>query len=293
MRRSLFSLFGVLLLACVGKDEALSLGSVSFVLDATLATEQGLGVNAFIDDWTVKADRIAVSMKTVTIGQSNNPDACSYRGRGAVSNVVFDPRRPVSQVFNGLAPGVCPDVGLILAPPDNQTTPTEGITGDDIVDLASGNPAHALADFTATREDDTYRVKLRFDTLRASSHYAGCRSTRGKGASVRPDERETHRMTFTAEAFFRQAIAAFSTLRFQPFIDADELGDGDHVVTMSELDALPLAAVRTYSDFYELPDGTRNGSFGDFVRAQIKFAFLFDDDGQCFGNDPGTDDTEP
>lgn len=293
MKRSLLALFGVGLLACVGKDEALPLGSVSFVLDATLPTEMELSSESFLDDWMVKADRVAISMKTVTIGQSSNPNACSYRGRGAVSNVVFDPRHPVAQVFNGLAPGVCPDVGLILGPPDNATVPAEGITGDDIVELASGSPAHALADFTATRDDETYRVKLRFDTSRASSHFAGCRSTRGKGAAVRPDERETHRMTFTADAFFRQAIAAFSSLRFQPFIDADDLGDGDHVVTMSELDALPLAAVRTYSDFYELPDGTRSGSFGDFVRAQIKFAFLFDEDGQCFGNDPGTDDTQP
>ena len=288
-----FGLCGLALVACVGQDQALSLGSVSFVLDSSIATQSELGSDLFFDAWTVKADRIALSMKTVTIGQTDNTDACSYRGRGAVSNVVFDPRKPVSQIFNGLGAGVCPDVGVIFGPPDNDTTPTEGVTGDDIVRLAIGNPAHAFIDATATRDDETYRVELRFDTLRASSHFAGCRSGRGKGAVVHPDERETHRITFTIDAFFRQAIADFSYLRFQPFIDADELGNADHVITMDELDALPLRAVRVYSDFYVLPDGTRTGSFGDFVRAQMKFAFLFDGDGLCFGNDPGVDDFQP
>src|SRR5690606_33944916 len=111
-------------------------------------------------------------------------DVCAYRGRGAASDVVFDPRRGLVQSFNGIQPVECPDVGVIFGPPGPATTLGEGASSSELVELATGRPAHALVDataewatptggFTPTR---TLAIKLRLDTERTSSRFGGCRT---------------------------------------------------------------------------------------------------------------------
>ena len=58
---------------------------------------------------------------------------------------------------------------------------------------------------------------------------------------------------------------------------------------MEELDTLPLSRLQGLGDFYQLPDGTTAGSFGDFVRVLFRFAFLYRSEGLCVGNEPGTE----
>ena len=43
---------------------------------------------------------------------------------------------------------------------------------------------------------------------------------------------------------------------------------------MDELDAIPLSSVVSFGGFYELPNGTRTGSFGGYVRAQFELALF-------------------
>jgi hypothetical protein len=90
------------------------------------------------------------------------------------------------------------------------------------------------------------------------------------------------------ETFFRDAIAESAQLRLSPFVDADRLGNNDGTVTMDELDDLPLIAAG--GPFYELPSGSREGSFGDYVRAQFMFAVRYGDGGLCNGIEPGTEE---
>lgn len=275
--------------ACVPPDRALPLGSVSFSLRATVRTREGFGEGTFVDGWTLRVDRALLSFKSMTIGKSDDPDRCSYRGRGAQSNVVFDVREGNVQTFNGILPSDCPDVGLVLGPPDDATVPGAGASVDDLVALAGSPPAHAFIDLAATRNDERYRVVLRFDTATTSSRFGGCRAAT-RGVVVKPNARLEVPVAFAADTFFRRGFGQGAALFFKPFEDADDLGDGDHVVTMQELDQLPLASLRTYpaGDLYKI-DGTAAGrTFGDYVREQFKSVFVFGQEGFCNGNEPGT-----
>lgn len=269
--------------ACVPADAALPLGSVEFHYRVSDRASEG-----FEDPelWRITLDRALLSLDTTTIGQSGNDNRCAYRGRAATRNVVFDVRAGLTQIFNGVEPDECPDVGFIFAAPTDVTLPGPGATGADVIDLAAGEPAHAHVVFTATNDDGrsrhTYTVDLRFDTLRTVSRFGGCREAE-KGITIVPNKRAEKTITFDAEAFFREALGGDATLRFGPFRDAD--ANGDHVITMAELDGLPLANARFYSDFYTFEDGTVRGTFGDFVRRQMRYAFTFGSFGVCNGSD--------
>jgi hypothetical protein len=125
----------------------------------------------------------------------------------------------------------------------------------------------ALLEATATHKgipeqgipDQKMHLSLRFDAVRTSTAFGGCRDAI-KGAKIRPEARYALFVSFAAEAFFRDAISPTATLRFSPFVDADQLGNNDQTITMDELDAMPLTDALAYSSFYQLPTGTARGS---------------------------------
>jgi hypothetical protein len=281
--------------ACVPADEALPLGAAQFTITGR-GSPRTLSEDMIADGWSVHVDRFVLSFRTMTIVNLMDSEQCAYRGRGAKTNVVFEGTEgSVVQAFNGLKPGDCPDVGLRLGPPDDQSVPGEGATAADLVLLASGTPAHALLLATAVRkaqppfttEDETLHLSLRFDSLRTASSFGGCRDAL-RGARIRPGARYGVFVAVAAEAFFRDAISSSAQLRVSPFADADRQGNDDGIVTMDELDELPLAAAG--GPFYQLPNGSRSGSFGDYVRAQFMFAVTYGDGGLCNGIVPGTED---
>ena len=283
--------------ACVPADESLPLGSAQFTVTARGSTRT-LGAEVVDDRWAIHVDRFLISFKTMTIVNLMLSDQCAYRGRGAQTNVVFDGAEgSVVQAFNGIRPGDCPDVGMRLGPPDDLTVVGDGATHADLLALLTGRPAHALFEATATRkaqtpfdpEDEVIKVSLRFDTERAASSFGACRDA-VRGTKIRPQARYAVFVALAAEAFFRDAISASARLRFAPFADSDRLGDNDGTVTMDELDDLPLTSARAYGPFYQLPNGSTRGSFGDYVRAQLMFAVKFGEGGLCNGIEPGTED---
>lgn len=267
--------------ACVPADDALPLGSVSFhyrpsaLAAGELFTDEGFAITI---------DRALLSLDTTTIGQSGNDSRCAYRGRAAQRNVVFDVMSGLTQTFNGVEPDSCPDVGFILAPPTDVTLPGPGATGDDVISLADGEPAHAFVAATATSIDGAtvYRLALRFDSARTTVRWGGCRDG-VKGIAILPNRRVEKTIQWEVEAIFRESLGGAATLRFAPFRDAD--ADGDRVITMAELDALSLASAHVYSDFYAFEDGSVRGTLGDFVRRQMRYAFTFDANGVCIGTD--------
>ncbi len=285
----------LLVAACVPADEALPLGAAQFTVTAR-GSPRTLPEDRIVDGWSLHVDRFVLSFRTMTIVNLSDSDQCAYRGRGAKTNVVFEGTEgSVVQAFNGLKPGDCPDVGMRLGPPDDESVPGEGATADDLIALVSGTPAHALLEGTAVRkarppftpEDETTRFRLRFDSIRTASSFGGCRDA-VRGARIRPGARYGVFVAVAAEAFFRDAISASAQLRFAPFAEADRRGNDDGVVTMEELDDLPLSSVGGPS--YQLPNGSRSGSFGDYVRAQFLFAVRYGDGGVCNGLVPGTED---
>jgi hypothetical protein len=291
-RAAVLGLVGVA--ACVPADQALPLGSLEFDMKASHITTEGIPASTVVDGWAITVDRALLALKTITIGETGDPSKCSYRGRGQQGDVVFDPRYGNVQIFNGVEPDVCPDVGFVLQPPDSNTIPGAGATGKDLQMLAEGNPAHAYLEMTATSGEtgQVYQLTLRFETDSTPSRFGGCQAG-VKGVQVVANQRIRSTIAFAADAVFRQSIDPNAALRFLPFKDADDpkvtaAANGDGVITMAELDALPLDAARRYSDTYQLQDGSTAASFGTFVREQLKFAFFFDEDGACVGDDPGT-----
>ena len=288
-----------LAMACVPADEALPLGSAEFTITAR-GSPRTLGDDVLADQWSVHVDRFLLAFRTMTIVNLEIADQCAYRGRGAATNVVFDGTiGSVVQAFNGLMPGDCPDVGMRLAPPDDHTVVGEGATADDIFALLTGQPAHAIFEATATHkaglgfsEPTTVKLSLRFDTARTASSFGGCRDA-VRGARIHPEARDAIFVAVAAEAFFRNAIATSAELRFEPFVSADTGigGNNDGVVTMDELDQLSLASVSLGGSFYELPNGSHAGSFGDYVRAQFMFAVKYGNGGLCNGIEPGSEVT--
>lgn len=282
--------------ACVPADESLPLGSAQFTLSG-----RGDSRDFATSDrpaWVIHVERYLISFRTMTIVNLGDSDQCAYRGRGAATNTVFDGAQgSVVQAFNGLKPGDCPDVGMRLGPPDDRTVVGEGATAADLVALASPVPAHALFEATATRrsvvsgsaEDEVLRIRLRFDSERTSSSFGGCRDAI-RGARIRPEARHAIAVSLTPSALFREAITTSARLRLDPFADADAQGDADGTVTIDELDAVPLSRARIYGQFYQLPNGSTRGSFGDYVRAQFQFSVRFGNGGLCNGIEAGSEE---
>jgi hypothetical protein len=282
---------------CVPADEGLPLGSAQFTITGRGSPRDLVTIDEDFNGprpWKIHLDRYVLSFKTMTIVNLHNSDQCAYRGRGAVSNVLFDGTvGSVVQSFNGIKPGACPDVGIRLGAPDDRTALGEGSTLDDLISLGSGVPGIAFVEATATQDAEpelelparTMHLSLRFEPDNTSSAFGGCRDAI-PGAKIRPEARYALFVSFAAEAFFRDAIAPNAALRFAPFANADERGNRDDIITMAELDALPLAS--QFGGVYELPSGARSGSFGNYVRAQFQASVNFGNGGHCNGLDPGT-----
>lgn len=294
MRWTSLALAACALVACVPADEAGTLGSAEFIVVATDATRDGVQLTD--DGWHLTFDRVVLGFKTMTIGHIGVTDACSYRGRGAISDVIFDPRQGLVQAFNGITPTVCPDVGIIFGPPDADTLLGGGVGSRELVELAEGDPAHAIVEATATYQPppfggfDTYhelKIRLRLDSTRTATRFGGCQSVSpsgepARGVVVLGNQRQYATVRFGAERLFRDGIASGALTRVGPFQYADR--NGDHVVTMDELDATPF----TYLGF-EAPNGIKVTSFGDWVRVLFRFAVTFGDRGACIGNAPGSE----
>ncbi len=283
-------------LACVPADESLPLGSAQFTITGR-GSPRVFTENDVLDGWNIHIDRFVLAFRTMTIVNLQHSDQCSYRGRGAASNVIFEGvEGTLVQAFNGLKPGACPDVGLRLGSPDDRTTLGEGATFADLVGLASGIPAIAQLEATATHAAEdfpvaparTMRLSLRFDATRTAIAFGGCRDGT-RGAKIAPEARDAILVSFATEALFRDVIAPSASLRFAPFADADFFGNKDGTITMDELDAVMLRDVAQKTGaVYQLPSGASTGSFGDYVRAQFQFTLKFGDGGLCNGIEPGT-----
>lgn len=285
--------------ACVPADETLPVGSAQFTIKGSERSMSEEGISAFAlsvgtvttaGSWKVRFDRVILGFRTMTIGKVGDDERCAFRGRGETSDVVFDPRKTLVQTFNGISPANCEDTGIFLSPPGDATDLGPGATAQDLFDLATGLPAHAIIEATATKDDATFRMSLRFDTLRTSSRFGGCAGRfEAKGVRVRASERTLASATFAPENMFQNSLGFGGDFRLDPFLLADSLVDDDKLFTMDEADQLPLREVRRFGEGYQLANGTSAGTFGDFLRALFRFTFFFKELGTCVGNEPGVE----
>jgi hypothetical protein len=279
MRRFAFALF--LVAACVPADGTFGLGSAQFTVNASRSAFIGFSTRETnFDTWRVEFDRIVLGFRTITIGKVGDDDRCSFRGRGESSDIVFDPRATLVQTFNGITPANCEDTGIFLSPPGDTTQVGPGATSADLVELAQGDPSHAIIDATARRDDERLRIHIVLDTARTSSRFGGCQARfAAKGVQVKANERTSSTVTFAPENMFQDGLGFSGSLRVDAFAEADKLGNQDGVFTMEEADGVSLARLRGLGDAYQLPNGTTAGSFGDYLRAVFRFTFFFDGTG--------------
>lgn len=293
MRRLLA--LAVVTVACVPPDRGLDYGSVAFELGQR-ARERELTA---LHGEEISVERALLSFRTMTIGriEVGGEDTCSFRGKGESSDILFDPRLGITQIFNGVKSVGCPDVGIALDPPNAHTKIGPGATVDDLVAMAGGSPAHALVDFRIVDPylERSILVQLRFDTLATSSKFGGC-SGRRRGIEIEAHERVSYPVHFEPVTLLspRHAVTGPADVRY--FFAADANGDG--IVTMRELDDFRFDdfVYDPPSDYYRIPTGRFiDGiapSLGVFLREQLKFAFAFDDVGRCYGNEPGFGEDE-
>ena len=202
--------------ACVPADGSFALGSVQFTIKGSRASEAGFRTG---DQWDVDVTRVILGFRTMTIGKVGDDDRCAFRGRGEKSDIVFDPRRTIVQTFNGITPADCEDTGIFLSPPGDTTEIGPGATASDLFDLAEGTPAHALIVARATRDDETFVIQLRFDTLRTSSRFGGCAARfEAKGVRVKANERTLASATFAPENMFQDSLGFGGSLQLRPFL---------------------------------------------------------------------------
>lgn len=287
--------------ACVPTDEALPTGSAEFTI---YAKDDELYVPAdnmssFGRRWNVRFDRIRMSFKTVTIGQVGVPEQCSYRGRGARSNVIFDLSRGNIQTFNGLGAGDCPDVGVVLGLPDLATTLGAGMTVDDIAAMLAPPASHVIVEGRATPVDpgdaatQPYSFVFRFDTERSTTTFGGCRSqVFRRGVRIVPEQRQNERITFNP--FPLLFLKNGSGATFEHLAAADDDGNRDGIVTMEELDAMTLERCRQVIGTFDrnnctLRENVREGTVGDLVRDHLRDVIRYNDVGPCNGNPPGVE----
>lgn len=289
------------LAACVPADDAVGLGSVQFTFTASSQTRGGIAVlRPSADGYRLTFDRVVLGFKTMTVGKIGAPDTCSYRGRGGVSDAVFSPigaTPGLVQTFNGIAPVSCPDVGVIFGIPDNGTVVDANATSDELVELAEDG-LHALVDATATpvgADHTSTKIQLRFNPTTTSTRFGGCRADT-RGTRILVGKRDEATVIFAAENLFRSVISASGDIRILPFLLADSAGNRDGIVTMDEIDRLPLSSLGSLS--YQVPlSATATNvagaypSLGDFVRFLFRFTVLFrTEQGECVGNEPGSEE---
>jgi hypothetical protein len=261
--------------ACVPADDRPTPGKLTLTVSPSPAVQNGV-VTA--DGWSVAFERVLVGIGNASLGNECARYSDSRYDR--LLDVTSKSGQKLSFLY-GI--GTC-DLGFRVAAPTSDAVLGEGVTEADKTALRTpgGDPYVPLGgvamDVTgaATRNGVTKRFHLVF---RPRVRYANCKlePDAGKAVDLQSNDDETFDIRIEAEAVLRDDVdAATASLRFEPFAAADK--DGDGIVTLDELRAVPIASVRDSGAFeagiYEFDDDAgifRAGravtieSLGDYV----------------------------
>jgi hypothetical protein len=261
--------------ACVPADDRPTPGKLTLTVSPSPAVQNGV-VTA--DGWSVVFERVLVGIGRASLGNSCARYSDSSYDR--LLDVTTKSNQKLSILY-GI--GQC-DLRFRVSSPSSDAVLGEGVTEDDKTALRTpGGDAYVplggiAMDVTgaATRNGVTKRFHLVF---RPRVRYADCRlePDAGQAVDLQSNVDEVFDIRIEAEAVLRDdPDAATASLRFEPFAAADKNGDG--VVTLDELRAVPIASVRDAGSFeagiYEFDDDAgifRAGravaieSLGDYV----------------------------
>ncbi len=262
------------LASCVPADTRPVPGTLTMTVSPSPAVANGL-VTA--DGWAVVFDRVLVSMGNAGLG-----DTCANYGEANYDRILDVTKQSGQKlgILHGI--GEC-DVDFRVEGPSVDALLGDGVTPDDKTRLRTPGGDHyvklggiaAEIAVSATRAGVTKRFQL---SLRSRIRYRDCTLVPDSG-KLAVDLKSTVDLTYDlrieAEAVLRDDVDAAAAFRFDPFAKADTNGDG--LVTLEELRAVPIATVRDGGAFeagtYELDEAgavTRGApvlieTLGDYV----------------------------
>lgn len=286
---ALFALAAVI--ACVPADTRPVPGVLELTVSPSAAITSGVTTS---DGWTIAFGRVIV-----VIGNGGLGNDCTIYGEAnydRILDVTHDGGQHLG-VLHGI--GKC-DVDYRINAPSEDAIPGEGVTDDDKTRLRTpGGDAYVPLggvsiemSGTATKNGVTKRFAFSF---RPRIRYQRCALDPDAGQPAVDLETGTslvYDIRIEAEAILRDDVDASAPLRFEAFANADTNGDG--LVTLDELRAVPIEAVRDGGPFeagtYEIDEAgvLQRGrpvvieNFGDYVyRLLLPTLARFRDVGIC------------
>jgi len=260
--------------ACVPADRRPAPGTLTMTVSPSPAVANGV-VTA--DGWAIGFDRVLVAIGNTGLGET-----CAVYGEANYDRILDVTKQSGQKlgILHGI--GQC-DVDFRLEGPSVDALLGEGVTPDDKTRLRTPGGDHYVplggiaADIavSATRGGVTKRFQL---SVRSRIRYRDCTLVADSGllaVDLQSNVDLTYDLRVEAEAVLRDDVDAAAPLRFDPFANADTNGDG--LVTLEELRAVPIATVRDGGAFeagtYELDDAgavTRGApivieTLGDYV----------------------------
>lgn len=258
--------------ACVKADTRPTPGTLTLTVSPSPAVANGV---VTVDGWAITFDRVLVAMGNAGLGE-----ACAVYAEANYDRILDVTSKGDQKlgILHGI--GQC-DVDFRMEAPSVDALLGDGVTeadktalrtpgGDPYVPLGGVSADIALS---ATRGGVTKRFHLSF---RSRIRYRDCAFAPDSGPAVDLESNVdlTYDLRVEAEVMLRDDVDAASSLRFDPFANADANGDG--VITLDELRAIPIGAVRDGGAFeagtYEIGEaGTVRGvpivieTLGDYV----------------------------
>jgi hypothetical protein len=276
--------------ACVPADTRPPPGTLTLTVSPSPAVVHGV-VTA--DGWAIAFDRVLVALGSAGLG-----DSCAIYGEANYDRVLDVTSKSDQKLgilygigqcdvdFRMEAPSVDALLGDGVSQADKDTLRTPG--GDHYVPIGGISADIAIS---ASRAGVTKRFHMSF---RVPIRYRDCSLAPDSGLAVdlQSNVTLTYDIRIEAESMLRDDVDASSALRFDPFANADKNGDG--VVTLDELRAIPIETVRDGGAFeagtYEVTEGgtVQRGppiviaTFGDYVyEVLVPTLTRYRDTGSC------------
>jgi hypothetical protein len=273
-----------LVCACLPADDRPVPGNLTLTVAPSTATLQGFTT---ADDWSVRFERVLIA-----VGRASFNDLCTSYSEANYDR-IFDLSVEAPQKLSTLygigdcdlrfginAPSVDALLGDRVTEADKTQMRSEGsdpyAPRSGIALLVRGNARKG--DVQKTFEF-AFRPRVRFDRCNEPRDEDGGEAPAADLAvHLRSGETQTARVRIEVESLFRDDPKSVNpTFRFGPFADADKNGDG--VVTLEELRAVPVGAL-TDAGAFDTTLSTQQGDAGNarpprIVRIETLADFMY------------------
>ena len=304
MTRRIIALGSLFAFGCIPVGDAPSRGAVDITITGSDAVEAGVPLTA--DGWSMTFERNLVIVSDFEFGTTFPPpggysyEGCSYRGDSPPIS-IYSLHTPATISYRGFDPGPCESFSFNLGNFDEQGTGLNGVplyaqpgvTTDDTNALGAVDAA-ALVEGTARRGGQVIRFSIPIAVPPDGAFNRGfnrCYGSRDgariNGVDIPSFYRDAVTLAFHSERLFRSHLPSVDhtsdddSLEFTAFASADDRGNRDGLVTLDEVQVVPLVTIKDAGGRYDNRGDERISTLSEFVLAQFKDIWSFRDDGHC------------